>query len=399
MTGTAIAVPNQLPAFLQRQDLQQYAQKFNTEALGGIKVGGFPRISIAGSKFFIIDSSAEDPRQLITTQDPQTGAMLPSMALACVVVGTNPGLTKTYYEGAFQPGDDREPDCSSDDGVTPDAHILSPQNTACATCPKNAWGSKITPQGTEVKACSDSKRLVILAAHDLNFKALGLTITPASLKEWGAYMRTLNNRNVPVFGVVTRITFDVHATFPKLNFTFERFLSEQEFGIVSQRMQSDEVKNIERPMRSASVAALPAPVAPQTQPILVSQPLAVQTQIAPAPVAPPTPTSVQGFQPVVSVQPAPPNVEPQVAEPPKPKRGRPRNPVPQPDASVQQPAAPSPFGQAMQAIPVGSPPQAPPPAPAQQSFTTAPAANVVQPDSQIASELDALLASVMGGQK
>jgi len=282
--STALAmIPNNLPAFLQRQDLADAAKAFNASALGGIKVGGFPRVSIAGSKFFIIDSSAENPRQLITAVDP-TGAVLPAMMLSAVVVGANPYLTKTYYEGEFVPGSEEEPDCSSDDGVVPDAHLANPVSAACATCPKNMWGSKITPQGKEVKACSDSKRLVILPSADLGFKALGLSISPASLKEWGAYARALSSKGIPVFAAVTRITFDITATFPKLNFAFERLLTQEEFVLVEQRMNSDEVKNIERPVRTERApAALPAPVqqAPAAQPA-PAQPAPAQPAPVPA---------------------------------------------------------------------------------------------------------------------
>lgn len=284
MSGTALAIPaGNLPAFLQRQEVMQQAEKFNAAAMGGLKSGGFPRLSIAGSKFFILDSSAEVPRQLITVE--QQGIPVPAMVLSVVVVGANPGISKLYYEGAYVAGDDREPDCSSDDGVLPDSHILEPMHNACATCPMNAWGSKLTPEGKEVKACADNKRLVIIPAGDLSYKAMALTITPAMLKDWGAYMRALSNRNIPVHGVVTRLMFDSTVSYPKLNFSFERFLDEAEFARVMQRMDSDEVKNIEKPVRAPrqAPASLPAPAA--------------TIPAAPAHIAPATPT--------VSTTPAP----------------------------------------------------------------------------------------------
>lgn len=301
MTGTAVAVqqntlPTALPDFLQSQEVVAQVQAFNAAAMGGIKSGGFPRISVSGSKFFIIDSSAENPRQLITTTYPDPNApggmvSVPAAVLSAVVVGANPNLSKVYYEGPYVPGDDREPDCSSDDGIRPDAHILEPRNNACATCPMNAWGSKITPQGKETKACADSKRLVILSAAPgalQNYKALALNITPAMLKDWGVYVRSLSQRQIPVHGVVTRLTFDPTVDFPKLNFTFERFLSKDEFDVVVRRMQSDEVKNIEKPVRTPSTPALAAPTA-TALPQIPAPPAHIPQTPPPAPVAAPQP--------------------------------------------------------------------------------------------------------------
>ena len=472
MTGTAVAVqqntlPTALPDFLQSQEVVAQVQAFNAAAMGGIKSGGFPRISVSGSKFFIIDSSAENPRQLITTTYPDPNApggmvSVPAAVLSAVVVGANPNLSKVYYEGPYVPGDDREPDCSSDDGIRPDAHILEPRNNACATCPMNAWGSKITPQGKETKACADSKRLVILSAAPgalQNYKALALNITPAMLKDWGVYVRSLSQRQIPVHGVVTRLTFDPTVDFPKLNFTFERFLSKDEFDVVVRRMQSDEVKNIEKPVRTPSAPALAAPTAtalpqipappahiPQTPPPVAAPapaPVAADpfsgaaaavaqvqpTPAAPPPVAAPAPAPVDplaGLPPEVvatinmvggigspagaqiaaaaraAAGSAPPPAVAQAAaavaaEPPKRTRGRP---------AKTQPADPPPPAAPVAAAPVATPSApaaapAPQPAPAQPTtgFASNPAATVVPAGTGIANQLDSLLAGIMGGQQ
>jgi hypothetical protein len=160
MTGTAVIIPQniQLPAHLQAS--AELVAKYNAAAGGGIKTGGFPRISIAGSKFFIVEGGE---KKLIT--DPKNPA-LPLMQLEMVVIGANSRLSKVLYEDDFQPGDDKEPLCSSDDGIKPDMHLASPVFHSCATCPKNQWGSKISKaSGKEVKACSDVKRLAMIPGH------------------------------------------------------------------------------------------------------------------------------------------------------------------------------------------------------------------------------------------
>jgi hypothetical protein len=258
-TALATLQNTQLPAHLQGASAQSLA--LNDAALGGIKSGGFPSISIKGAKFHIKDPAAENPfvTIMVTMQDGVT--QMPAPYLDLVVIAANPALSKKFYDGPYDDSaDDKSPDCSSEDGLAPDAHITSPVSASCALCPKNAWGSKITPQGKETKACSDSKRLVIIPSAALDFKALALDITPAALKEYGAYVRTLSARNIPIIGVVTRVTFDPTAAFPKLKFDFQRFLSAEEFTQVQARIDSDEVRNIVAPKRVVPIQpALPAP--------------------------------------------------------------------------------------------------------------------------------------------
>jgi hypothetical protein len=241
---------------------------------------------------------------------------LPKMLLEVIIIAANPALTKTYYEGKYKDGDDREPTCSSDDGIVPDAHIprtrppgaLTPvtQHTNCAECPQNQWGSKISEaSGKEVKACSDNKRLVVLPADGLDFKATGLAVTPSSLQDWGKYVKALSGRGIKVDSVVTNLTFDSTAAHPKVMFSFNRFLTEAEYLKVQERTVGDDVKNIITPMRQAAPLALPAPApAPQTaapattapeQGVPAASVPAAVTPVAAAPTPAPAPVATGGF--------------------------------------------------------------------------------------------------------
>ena len=269
MAGNQVAVVPQglqLPAHLQGGDVAAQIAAYNAAAAGGIKVGGFPRISIKGGKFHEVSGG-----ESATLMQSGTNPPVPLMLLEAVIVSANPNLTKAYYEGEYVPGDDREPVCSSDDGTVPDAHIgqnegTKKQGDACATCLKNQWGSKISKiSGKEVKACTDNKRLVLLPAADLGYKALALNITPAALGDWGQYVKALSGRGVPVNSVVTSITFDNNASFPKLLFSFNRFLSVEDFERVKQRAEGEDVKSIVRIQR-APQAPKPAATTPATAP-------------------------------------------------------------------------------------------------------------------------------------
>src|SRR5258706_11943225 len=107
MSSTQLALPQDIPAYIREQAAKNAEQ--NKEALGGIKAGSFPRISIGGSKFSIVEGGE---KVLLTDPDKPD---LPAMELQVAVVGFNRGVSKLYYEGEFEEGSDKEPSCSSDD--------------------------------------------------------------------------------------------------------------------------------------------------------------------------------------------------------------------------------------------------------------------------------------------
>ena len=261
-TGTQLQIIPaniQLPAHLQTAEAVAAIAKYNAEAAGGIKIGGFPRISIKGGKFHIVDGG-ETTTIMAPAQEGQPP--LPLMLLEAVIVSANPALSKTYYEGEYQPGDDKEPTCSADNGIVPDAHIVNKQSPTCALCPKNAWGSKVSKySGKDVKACQDNKRLALLPVRDLGYKALGFNVTPSALTDWGKYVKALSERNIPVNAVVTNITFDATVSHPKTLFSFSRMLTAEEYAKVNERAAGDDVKNITTPVRQLALPA-PAPAAP-----------------------------------------------------------------------------------------------------------------------------------------
>lgn len=287
MNQLATINQSNLPAHLQAPGAAAAIAAENAAAAGGIKVGGFPRISIKGSKFHIKSGG-----ETVTLFNPAAPGQpqLPKMILEAVIVSANPSLVKTYYPGDYADGDDAEPTCSSTNGVTPDAHIVVKQAPVCATCPQNQWGSKISKaSGKEVKACSDSKQLAIVLTDvtgvpaALIGKAIGLSITPAALTDWGKYVKEVSDRGIPINAIVTNIMFDANAAFPKLVFTFNRFLDAESYGRMKALALSDEIKMIVAPSARPLQLAAPAPIA--TAP--ASGGTSVPAPIAPAAVSAP----------------------------------------------------------------------------------------------------------------
>ena len=285
---TQLAIPIDIPAHIRA--LAEKAGEQNKGALGGIKAGSFPRISIGGSKFSIVENGE---KVLLTDADKPD---LPAMELRLAVVGFNPNVSKQFYPGEFEEGSDKEPACSSDNGVTPDPHIAAPQSRGCANCAQNVWGSKITKQGKQVKACSDNKRIAVIPEHDIiNEQALDLTIKPASLKNWAEYVRALDAKGIPADSVVTKVQFDPSANFPKLVFKFGGFLTPEQIVSLAARAKGDDVRLITSPRQSTASG-------PVTQP--ASQPVPAATP-APAPAAPAAPAAPVATAPVAPAAHAP----------------------------------------------------------------------------------------------
>lgn len=225
---------------------------------GGLSSGqSFPKISIKASRFRIKEGDTE--------------TVLESTALDVVIVGANPRLSKTWYAKQWDANAEPvAPDCYSLDGISPDPESEDPQNDLCASCPHNAWGSKVTPTGQQVKACSDKKRLAVVAADDASGPVYLLEVTPAALKGLNQYQKELSVRGIPPEIVKTRVSFDTDASFPKLKFTFGGFLDADVQEVVDSLFGSEQVKEItgenpRTPVAVPQIAKAPAaaPVAPK----------------------------------------------------------------------------------------------------------------------------------------
>jgi hypothetical protein len=216
---------------------------------GGLSSGqSFPRISIKGARFRIVEGGAE--------------TVLNQTTLDVVVVGANPRLSKAWYAKEWNKDNEPSaPDCYSLDGVGPHPEATNPQCDLCASCPQNAWGSKVTPNGQQIKACADKKRLAVVAADDATGPVYLLEVTPAALKGLNAYQKELSMRGIAPEIVRTRVSFDTDASFPKLQFGFGGFLDADTMAAVDDLFGSDKVKEITGEVQAEKPAALPPPAA------------------------------------------------------------------------------------------------------------------------------------------
>lgn len=202
---------------------ERFDDDLNDDLTSGVS-GGFAVMSFRGSKWRVKHGGEETP---IVDSD---GEAVPSLRL--VLVKANRNISKVYYAKKFEEGSVDEPDCLSIDGIVPDPGVQNPVSKICATCPKNAFGSRITDSGKKAKACSDNRRVVVVPEGDLANERFGgpmlLRIPPASLADLATFGRKVKQAGYRYNTVVTRVGFDMDAAYPKLNFRAIRPLNDEE---------------------------------------------------------------------------------------------------------------------------------------------------------------------------
>jgi hypothetical protein len=235
----------------------------------------------------------------------------PMNSIEVVILKSSAHVSKIWYENGYTEGSNAAPDCFSTNGVTPDMGSKKKQATACALCTKNQWGSRITPQGKQGKACGDSKRLAIVPLPDIANEGLGgpmlLRVPAASLGDLASFGEKMQNMGYPYYSIGVRIAFDAKEAYPKFVFGAIRPLRDDEADLVLKMRDEPQVTCIlaEGSETEAPQQALASPASvfeqpPQTVQQPVQQP--VQTvQAAPAP----TSTIVQATPQPTAAQPAP----------------------------------------------------------------------------------------------
>lgn len=218
--GDVVSTNQYLPAAI--------ADLFDTEQLAddltnGV-TSGFPIVSIRGSKWRIKYQGEEAP--ILNDEDE------PKPSLEVIMLKANKDLSKIYYKGNYTEGDTDAPDCYSNNGITPEADAASKQADSCQMCPHNQWGSRITEAGKKAKACHDSRRVAVVPAEDITNEVYGgpmlLRIPAASLNDLALFSKQLMSRGVPYNAIVTRIGFDVSASYPKLTFKAVRKVTDDD---------------------------------------------------------------------------------------------------------------------------------------------------------------------------
>lgn len=209
----------------------------NNKLAAGLSTGAPPRVSFKASRYRLV---AADGTETLVNENGSNGT-----TMDVIVLDANPAISKFYYDKKYDPnaqGDDAAPACFSEDGVAPSSRALRPQSRSCATCPMNAWGSKISESsGKKIKACSDVKKLAVIPTANLGGDAYMLGIPGASLKTWGAFVKSCAGRNVPVNAMVIRLGFNPQVSYPELTFTPTAWVSNDQATAVTDLIDSPDM--------------------------------------------------------------------------------------------------------------------------------------------------------------
>jgi len=216
---------------LVNSDLYKSLQDTN-DKLGGGSFGTTRRISLKGGKF----------RNLVNGDQVSVSN---NDTLNVVIIDAAP-VSRTFYEGEYNPEVVTAPTCWSSDTDKPDDNVDAPQASRCADCEQNVKGSG---KG-ESRACRYSQKIAVSLEEDMdNVYQMQLPATSifGDTKEgkmpMQAYARFLKAHNTPVIAVVTEMKFDENSSVPKLFFSPSRPLEEVELIKAVASVESDATKN------------------------------------------------------------------------------------------------------------------------------------------------------------
>lgn len=234
----------ELPAYLKQAPTGGLNEDLTSHSLPS-----FPVMSIKGKVFTLV--RGDEKKIIPNPKDPDS----PANYIDVVLLKVNKATTKTFYLKAYDPqADASPPDCFSRDGLVPDPSSPAIQSKTCPTCKWNVFGSKVTDNGQKLKACQDNVRMAIAQPNALK-DAMLMRVPPATIKPLGEYGKILKTRGVEYQAVLTRVSFDVEAATPKLQFKPIGFLPESAYKAVKEIAAGELVQQILGDVGSAVVEA------------------------------------------------------------------------------------------------------------------------------------------------
>jgi hypothetical protein len=222
---TNIKVPAHIAAKIEANKKAGIKSSIASALAGSVNI---PRISKKSSRFRLNSGGIET---------------VIGMELDIIIVGSNPFTSKIYYDKDYE--DDSEesqaPRCLSSNGRKPDAEVEEPIAESCLTCANNVLGSKITPKGAKSKICSDVRYLAVVPASDPT-QVYQMQISVTEMKGLREYISLLNNYGIPPEYVITKLTFDDKASYPRVIFNRSGFVPEKAMDAITKLQDTDDVK-------------------------------------------------------------------------------------------------------------------------------------------------------------
>ena len=215
---------------LVNSDLFKSLRDMNKTLAGG-SGGSGKRLSIKGGKFRLF-------------VDGEQVSVSKSDTMNMVVVNAA-SISRTYYEGDYDPNNTAAPTCWSADAKTPAADVPADQKKAsrCADCPMNVKGSG----ANNGRACRYNQRLAITLEGKPD-EVYQMQLPATSIFGEGkngdmgmqAYAKFLEAHSTPIIAVMTEMRFDENSETPKLFFKPVRPLTEEELEAAVRAKDSEE---------------------------------------------------------------------------------------------------------------------------------------------------------------
>lgn len=212
-----------LPAHLRDVKLDDFTSAF-TASGGSVK-----RIALRGRTFRLMDGGKE----IAKNPDPH---------LDVVIVNGSRSVQKSYYAADFDPEETSSPDCWSNDGERPDADVPNPQSARCKECPKAIKGSATGGRA----ACRYSMRLAVVLRNNMGGDIYQIVLPQKSIFGQGdinsmpflQYAKYVAQSKFNLNMLVTRMSIDMDADYPKIVFSNSEFLDKESYDIAVDQGQS-----------------------------------------------------------------------------------------------------------------------------------------------------------------
>lgn len=226
---------------------------------------------------------------------------LKTQSLDVILVGSRGANSRRFYEGAYTRGEVKAPTCASANGTTPDDDVRDKQADACATCPRNVWGSKLSASGGKGKQCDDYRRVLVFIPSKSLLKPVVLDIPATSLRkrkgengpemQLREYLRALGRHGIEPYQCVTTLNF-TDDEYPRLVFSFARWVTKDEHsGVAESRASEEFAAALDHKEEEGAIVEAPAlPAAP----VLEAEP----EPEAPKPKPKPKPKPAEELEPI-----------------------------------------------------------------------------------------------------
>lgn len=257
-------------------------------------------------KVWSISINGEKTKLMRKNED---GDEMPLAVMRVVVLGYNQRRGRAYYEGSYDPSKPGLPACYSDDGIKVAQRVLKQVEDSgdkpfdgwigkCEGCPMSIKGSKVTDAGKASTACSQHRMLAVIPANKLDFEPLRLKLAMTSdfdgqspeqeAQGWYAFsnfMDFLRSRGIKHSAqIVMKMKFDQNTAYPKVLFSPDRPLNNDELLKIMPLVKGDKVKalldgtwsadGVNGTMEDGERPTSPAPSAATTKPATTAAPAA-----------------------------------------------------------------------------------------------------------------------------